>query len=98
MARTQTMVQLTDELVERLDSEAERRGVSRSALIRDILTEGLGDEYDHQLAAQIAEAFRRQPAGLPDEWGVLEEDTKILSAEAARRLEEDEEAAGHPRW
>jgi Ribbon-helix-helix protein, copG family len=33
MGRVQTIVQLTDELVELLDREAARRGVSRSALI-----------------------------------------------------------------
>lgn len=92
------MVQLTEDLVARLDLEASRRGVSRSALIREILSEGLADEYDHAYAARIAEAFRRQPPGLPDEWGVLEEQTEILAVEAARRLDEDERAAGYPPW
>lgn len=98
MARTQTMVQLTDDLLARLDSQAVRRGVSRSALIREILMAALDDEYDHAYAARIAEAFRRQPPGLPDEWGVLEDETAILSAEADRRMDEDERAAGCPPW
>jgi predicted transcriptional regulator len=49
MGRVQTMVQLTDELVERLDREAARRGVSRSALIRSALEEFL--RHDHEAAS-----------------------------------------------
>lgn len=41
LARTQTMVQLSDELVAALDDEAERRNMSRSALIRQAVTEFL---------------------------------------------------------
>jgi len=37
MGRVQTMVQLTDELVSALDEVADRRGVSRSAVVRDAL-------------------------------------------------------------
>jgi metal-responsive CopG/Arc/MetJ family transcriptional regulator len=45
MGRVQTIMQLTDELVELLDREAARRGVSRSALIRSALEEFLRDDH-----------------------------------------------------
>ncbi|MGH8909095.1 MAG: ribbon-helix-helix protein, CopG family [Egibacteraceae bacterium] len=35
MARTQTLVQLTDELIELLDARASRQGVSRSQVVRE---------------------------------------------------------------
>ena len=60
MARTQTMVQLTQELVESLDALAARRAVSRSALIREFVVEGLA----HGLAPpRSASASRRDIVG-----------------------------------
>jgi len=37
MGRTQTTIRLRDELVKRLDEEADERGVSRSEYVREIL-------------------------------------------------------------
>ena len=44
MARTQTMVQLNEDLLDVLDRAAARRGASRSLLIRELLWEGLRRE------------------------------------------------------
>ena len=67
----QTLVQLTDELVEALDRRAAREGVSRSKLVRDLLDAALsaGDEHDRLLV----EGYRRAPqSDAPDAWGDLE--------------------------
>ena len=43
----QTLVQLTDELVEALDRRAQREGVSRSKVVRDLLgAAALPQEHD----------------------------------------------------
>ena len=67
----QTLVQLTDELVEALDRRAQREGVSRSRLVRDLLGAVLssGDEHDRALI----EGYRRTPQSEgADAWGGLD--------------------------
>lgn len=66
VARTQTMVQLSDELVQRLDAAAERRGVSRSALIRAFVDDGLRRSERDVIGEEIAEGYRRIPQATPD--------------------------------
>jgi metal-responsive CopG/Arc/MetJ family transcriptional regulator len=61
MARKQTLVQLSEELLELLDREAARRGVSRSALIREAIEEHLDAERRAEIGRQIAEGYRRIP-------------------------------------
>lgn len=94
MTRTQTMVQLTADLVERLDAEAARRRVSRSALIR----EAVGEFLDNRSRAVAVEAYvagyRRQPPGIPDEWGDLEAANDRAGRESGQRLDAEAEAAG----
>jgi len=68
MARVQTMVQLSDDLVRMLDGEAARRGLSRSAVIREVLEESLADERAAEIGRRIAEGYRRIPPATPDEW------------------------------
>jgi hypothetical protein len=94
MARTQTMVQLSDELVKRLDDEAQQRKISRSALIRDVLTTYLDNESEAAKVARYVEGYRRMPQPTIDEWGVLEEHGAGEMHRMMRELEADEEAAG----
>ena len=72
MARTQTMVQLSDELVTLLDEEAEQKGVSRSALIRAVLTDYLRTAAEVSVGRRIAEGYERIPPATPDAWGELD--------------------------
>lgn len=68
MAR-QTLVQLTDPLVERLDRRAAREGVSRSRVIRDAVEAYLHDDQEAEIARRYREGYQRIPAGTEDEWG-----------------------------
>jgi hypothetical protein len=98
MPRTQTMVQLTDALVELLDQEAGRRGISRSALIRDLLEESLRDEREAELSRQIVEAYTRLPTATPDEWGELAQQTGATERDLLARLDAEERDAGFGAW
>jgi predicted transcriptional regulator len=98
MARTQTMVQLSDELLAELDAEAAERGVSRSAVIRDALEEHLEKRRQDVIGLAIAEGYRRIPPGEPDEWGDLEHLADISHREMSQRLDEEERAAGFDPW
>ncbi len=61
MARKQTLVQLSEELLELLDREAARRSVSRSALIREAIEQHLDAERRAEIGRQIVEGYRRIP-------------------------------------
>lgn len=61
VSRTQTLVQLTDELLRRLDERAAREGRSRSALIRDAIEEYLYDEAKARIDREIIEGYERIP-------------------------------------
>jgi metal-responsive CopG/Arc/MetJ family transcriptional regulator len=61
MARTQTLVQLTAELLRRLDERAAREGRSRSALIRDAIEAYLTDEARDEISRQIIAGYERIP-------------------------------------
>lgn len=65
MARTQTLVQLTDELVAALDTEAARRRLSRSALIREVLEAHLSAESEAEIDRRIIEGYTRIPPDPP---------------------------------
>ena len=88
------MVQLSDELVKRLDEEAQQRNVSRSALIRNVLTDFLDAESLEAKIARYVEGYRRLPQPTIDEWGVLEEHGQGEMHRMMQELEADEEAAG----
>lgn len=67
----QTLVQLTDELVEALDRRAKLEGVSRSKIVRDLLDAALssGAEHDRALLA----GYTQMPqADATDSWGDLD--------------------------
>ncbi len=61
IARKQTLVQLSDDLLAALDREAARRHVSRSALIREAVESHLHPAYDAAIARRYAEGYRRFP-------------------------------------
>lgn len=98
MARTQTMVQLNDELLETLDHAAARRGSSRSVLIRELLWEGLRQDRDALIGQQIAEGYRRIPQGTVEEWGDLSASNRASRSRVLERLEAEERAAGFEPW
>ena len=57
MARTQTLVQLNDELLALLDERAARERRSRSTLIREALEMFLRDEIDGAVGRRIVEGL-----------------------------------------
>lgn len=59
--RTQTLVQLNDELLRRLDERAAREGRSRSSLIRDAIEAYLYDEEKARIDREIVEGYERFP-------------------------------------
>jgi predicted transcriptional regulator len=98
MARTQTMVQLSDDLVETLDRAAARRGASRSALIRELLWEGLRRDRETLLGERIAAGYRRVPQAELDDWGDVATSADSSTEEVLRRLDAEEELRGHRPW
>jgi predicted transcriptional regulator len=98
MARTQTMVQLSDELLALLDSEAGRRGVSRSALIREAVEHHLAEARSDRVGRAIAEGYRRVPPATPDSWGDLEPLADQGTADLLGRLDEEERREGLAPW
>jgi len=61
MARTQTLVQLSDDLLAQLDARAARDGHSRSELIRDALAAYLQGDREADIDRVIVEAYTREP-------------------------------------
>jgi predicted transcriptional regulator len=98
MARVQTLVQLTDELLAELDAEAARRGVSRSALLRDAVTAYLAEARGDAATDALVAGYRRVPPETPDSWGNLEAERARASAETLQRLDAEERAAGLGPW
>ena len=98
MARTQTMVQLNEELLESLDVVAARRGISRSALIRELVIDGLQQTGAAALGERIADGYRRMPQALPDEWGDPVATADVATGELLARLDTEDRASGHESW
>jgi predicted transcriptional regulator len=97
-ARTQTLVQLSDELLDVLDRVAAARGTSRSALVRELLWEALDDDRDRRIGELIADGYRRMPQGIPDAWGELGSSAEHGDPETLRRLDAEERTAGFTPW
>ena len=76
MARTQTLVQLTDELLARLDSYREREGRSRSDVVREAIERYLAADREAEVDRLIVDAYTRQPP--QHVWG--EQSAKLLIA------------------
>lgn len=92
------MVQLTDELIAALDAEAQRLGVSRSAIIREAVEDHLRSSSERELTAKIVAGYTRVPPTTPDEWGSLERGGDVATRELAQRLDAEEQALGHEPW
>lgn len=73
MARVQTLVQLSDDLLAILDERAAAQGRSRSELIRTAIETYLAEQAEASLDEAIVEGYQRHP---PDE---LEEATLKLA-------------------
>jgi predicted DNA-binding protein len=99
--RTQTMVQLTDDLIERLDRRGAATGVSRSHLIREAVEAYLAADQAAETDRRIVEGYTRMPQGGEfdaDAWGELGTMATALTADQMRRLNEEERAAGFEPW
>jgi len=81
VTRTQTLVQLTEKLLQRLDERAAREGRSRSALIRDAIEEYLYDEAKARIDREIIEGYERIPT--------TDEEMEIAEASAREGVEEE---------
>lgn len=92
------MVQLSQELIDLLDREAARRGVSRSALIRGVLEESLADEREATVGRRIAEGYKRIPPATPDAWGDLAAMTDGATRDLLHRLDAEERESGEAPW
>ncbi len=92
------MVQLTDDLVELLDAEAARQGVSRSALIRDAVTAYLVEAREAALTRELVAGYTRVPAAALDDWGDLDRQRFEASLATMRRLGAEERSAGLEPW
>jgi metal-responsive CopG/Arc/MetJ family transcriptional regulator len=67
MARTQTLVQLSDELLDRLDAYRAREGRSRSEVVREAIDRYLEADREAEIDRLIVDAYTRQPP--EDVWG-----------------------------
>lgn len=94
MARTQTLVQLDDELVAALDREARRAGTSRSAIIRQAVRAYLATSEHDERVARYVDGYRRSPPATPGEWGDLGHEADVHGHELALRLDEEERRSG----
>lgn len=98
MTRTQTLVQLTDDLLRLLDEEATERGLSRSALIRQVLQEHLHDRHEASVSRRIVAGYERIPPSEPDGWADLDALSDRATAELGQRLDDEERREGRPPW
>jgi Ribbon-helix-helix protein, copG family len=93
MARSQTLVQLTRELVDLLDRRAARDGVSRSQVIRDAVSAYLRDEQETEITRRIVEGYQRRPQESDadsDEWGDLGALADFAARETLTQLRAEE--------
>ena len=68
MARKQTLVQLSDELLAALDERAARHGISRSELIRTAIEAYIASDQDAVIDAAIVDGYTRIPPEKDDPW------------------------------
>jgi hypothetical protein len=98
VARVQTLVQLSEELLDALDAEAARRGVSRSALLREAVAGFLADARGATVTEAMVAGYTRIPPETPDAWGDLEAERDRAATETLQRLDAEERAAGVKPW
>jgi metal-responsive CopG/Arc/MetJ family transcriptional regulator len=68
MARRQTLVQLSDELIALLDERAAKNGLSRSEIIRRAIERELADDIEADIDRRIIEGYTRIPPAEFDAW------------------------------
>lgn len=78
MARTQTLIQLSDELLERLDRLRADDGRSRSELVREAIEMYLAADREAEIDRLVVAGYARQPP--VDIWGD-EAAREIIAAE-----------------
>jgi predicted DNA-binding protein len=76
VARTQTLMQLNDDLLRRLDAYRQRAGRSRSEVVREAIERYLAADRESEIDRLIVDAYTRQPP--TDVWG--EQTAKLLIA------------------
>jgi predicted transcriptional regulator len=81
VTRTQTLVQLSDELLRRLDERAAGEGRSRSALIREAIEAYLYGEESARIDREIREGYERIPT--------TDEEIAWARASTRRMIEEE---------
>lgn len=99
--RTQTMVQLNEDLLEQLDRRAASDGVSRSQVIRNAIEAYLAGDRATAIDRLIIEGYQRLPQGGQfdaDEWGNLGTMMATMTAEQMRLLNDEEREAGFEPW
>jgi metal-responsive CopG/Arc/MetJ family transcriptional regulator len=67
MARKQTLVQLSDDLLERLDRYRAASGSSRSEVVREAIEAHLAADREAEIDRLLTEAYTRRPPA--DVWG-----------------------------
>lgn len=92
------MVQLTEDLVQDLDAEASRRGLSRSALIREALNSYMDEVRSKDVGRAIVDGYQAYPPHTPDEWSTVESFGDVAVLELAQRLDAEERSEGHQPW
>ncbi len=70
MARQQTLVQLTEELLALLDERAARSGRSRSDLIREAIERYVAADLSARIDAAVVAGYERLPQE-PDAWSEM---------------------------
>lgn len=80
VSRAQTRVELTDDLLRRLDERVAREGESRSVLICKAIETYLDDECE-RITREIIEGYERMPP--------TEEEMAIAEASAREAVEEE---------
>lgn len=86
MPRRQTLVQLTDDLVDVLDAIATKRGETRSALIRSVLEDFVKEEDEAEKDRRLIEGYTRFPLGGVDEYGDIDAWGEAAIRDAAKDL------------
>ena len=94
MARVQTIVQLNSEILEALDEEAAVAGVSRSAIIRQAITDHLASSKQAQIDHALAEGYKAIPQNAAEEWNSVLEQSRENTRRTLERLDAEEDAAG----
>ncbi len=61
MARTQTLIQMSDDLLARLDARAAREHRNRSEVVREAISAYLDSDQESEIDRQIVEAYTRIP-------------------------------------